>query len=186
MPGRPDTLFLVGPTGSGKTTMGRRVARHLGMDFFDCDEEIERHTGASVNLIFDIEGEAGFRKRESQVLAELAGRRNALVATGGGAVLLAENRELLQRSGFVVWLQTTVDQQLQRLELDRQRPLLQTANRRARLEQQALERDPLYGEVADLVFVSGNHSVRKMARELTNQLLGHWQEAPPEQRNASR
>lgn len=175
MASRPETLFLVGPTGSGKTTIGRRVAGHLGLQFFDCDEEIERRTGASVSLIFEIEGEAGFRERESQVLTDLASRRSVLIATGGGVVLKPENRRTLKMHGFVIWLQTTVDQQLQRLELDRQRPLLQTPDRRTRLEAQARERDALYAEVADFRFQSGDHSARQMARELVRQLQAHWE-----------
>jgi len=182
---RPDTLFLVGPTGSGKTTMGRRVAGHLGLRFYDCDEEIERRTGASITLIFDVEGEAGFRQREAQVLEELAQLSGVLIATGGGAVLRPANRRLMQERGFVIWLQTTVDQQLQRLELDRTRPLLQTTNRRASLEEQARLRDPLYAEVADLAFRSGDHSARHMARELTRTLLEHWDKASQETSHAT-
>ena len=115
----PRRVFLVGPMGSGKTTLGRRAASLLGLDFIDCDEEIERRTGASVNLIFDIEGEAGFRCRESRLLEELAGRDGALIATGGGVVTVPDNRDVLRRSGFVVWLPTSVQQQLRRLEMDK-------------------------------------------------------------------
>jgi len=154
--------------------VGRRVAGSLGYRFIDCDEEIERRTGASINLIFDIEGEAGFRDRESQVLEELSHQPGTLVATGGGVVLRAENRDVLTGRGYVIWLQTTVDQQLKRLELDRQRPLLQTPDRRRRLEEQARVRDPLYAEVADLAFRSGNHSARHVARELARQLQATW------------
>jgi shikimate kinase len=182
---RPANLFLVGPTGSGKTTIGRRVAGHLGMQFVDCDEEIEQSTGASISLNFDLEGEDGFRQREAQVLAELAGRHNALVATGGGAVLKAENRRVMKAAGYVIWLQTSVEQQLQRLELDRQRPLLQTPDRRARLEEQARQRKPLYREVADLHFESDDHSARHMARELTRLLLAQWEHRPEESSHAT-
>lgn len=171
---RPDIIFVVGPTGSGKTTVGRRIAGSLGYRFIDCDEEIERRTGASINLIFDIEGEPGFRQRESQVLDEVSTQPGTLVATGGGVVLRAANRRLMAQRGFVIWLQTTVEQQLKRLELDRQRPLLQTPDRRARLEEQARERDPLYAEIADLAFRSGNHSAQYMARELARQLQAQW------------
>ena len=176
---RPDILFLVGPTGSGKTTVGRRVAATLGYRFADCDEEIERRTGVSINLIFDIEGESGFRQRESQVLDELSRQGGTLIATGGGAVLSAANRRILSERGFVIWLQTSVNQQLKRLELDRQRPLLQTPDRRARLEEQARQRDPLYAEVADLAFRSGDHSARHMARDLARRLLALWAEGEP-------
>ncbi|MEM1412678.1 MAG: shikimate kinase, partial [Pseudomonadota bacterium] len=113
----PPRVFLVGPMGSGKTTLGRRAAKLLGMAFIDCDEEIERRTGASVNLIFDIEGEAGFREREARLLAELAGSEGLLVATGGGVVTGEANRAVLKDSGLVVWLPTSVQQQLRRLEM---------------------------------------------------------------------
>ena len=101
--------------GSGKTTIGRLVAQELGLEFRDCDQELEKMTGASVNLIFDVEGEAGFRERESQLLAQLSTEKGILVATGGGVVKHAENRKILRRSGLVVWLKVSVDQQLSRL-----------------------------------------------------------------------
>lgn len=175
MPGNPDTIFLVGPMGSGKTTIGRRVASELALEFFDCDEEIEKRTGVSINLIFDIEGEQGFRQREEQMLEQLSKTRGALIATGGGAVLSAANRALMKRRGFVVWLRTPVDQQLRRLENDKQRPLLQLPNRRQKLEGLATERDPLYREVADLVFDSGDRSARFMARKLVTRLRDEQQ-----------
>lgn len=170
MPADATHIFLVGPMGSGKTTIGRRVARQLGMPFLDCDEEIEKRTGASVNLIFDIEGEAGFRQRESGLLRELVQGEPALIATGGGAVLSPVNRDLLRDSGLVVWLQTSVDQQILRLQNDKKRPLLQAPDRRAKLEALAQERDPLYAEVADLVFQSRNRSAAAMANQLVGEL----------------
>jgi len=177
MTGSGGNIFLVGPMGSGKTTIGRRVAKKLGMEFFDCDAEIEKHTGASVNLIFDIEGEEGFRERESRLLEQLAVKQNAVIATGGGAVLDAANRDLIGNSGLVVWLQTSVDQQLRRLENDRQRPLLQAADRRSKLEALARQRDPLYAEVADLVVKSCKRSSASMAMELSTLLLEHLERA---------
>lgn len=170
-------VYLVGPMGSGKTTLGRRVAGKLGLEFLDCDEEIERRTGASVNLIFDIEGEAGFRERESDMLERLSRRDGVLIATGGGVVTVARNRERLNSSGLVVWLRTSVAQQLRRLELDRKRPLLQAPDRRARLEALAAERDPLYGEVADLVFSSRKRNVPQVAEELAQRIESAWTEA---------
>ncbi len=170
----PRRVFLVGPMGSGKTTLGRRVADQLGLEFLDCDEEIEQRCGASVNLIFDIEGEAGFRERESKMLASLARRDGVLVATGGGVVTVARNRSLLRRSGLVVWLQASVAQQLRRLEMDRKRPLLQAPDRRARLEAMALERDPLYAEVADIHFRSRHRGVGKVAEALAETIGEAW------------
>lgn len=152
-------IYLVGPMGSGKTTIGQRLARQLGLAFYDCDQEIEARTGASVNLIFDIEGEAGFRERERQVLAELTAQRGVLLATGGGTVVSAANRELLGRTGIVVYLRTSVRQQLERLRRDRSRPLLQTRNKEHKLKELAEQRDPLYEELADLVFPSRSRNI---------------------------
>ena len=171
-------LYLVGPMGSGKTTLGKRMADILGLEFIDCDQEIERRTGASVNLIFDIEGEEGFRTRETALLEELSHRTGMLVATGGGAVLSEENRRLLQRSGFVVWLRTSVAHQLHRLGRDRSRPLLQTPNRDQLLERMARERNPLYTEVADLVFDASHRNVKQVAARLCEDIQDHWQ--PPQ------
>jgi shikimate kinase len=168
-------IYLVGPMGSGKTTLGRRVAERLGLEFVDCDQEIERRTGASVNLIFDIEGEAGFRERETEVLREIASRSGLLVATGGGAVTRPANRELLRSTGFIVWLRTSVDHQIDRLGRDQSRPLLQTPDRRQRLQRLAEQRNPLYQEVADLVFDSSNRNVKRVAEHLLQAITQHWQ-----------
>jgi len=166
MQGSDSNVFLIGPMGSGKTTLGRRVADLLDLDFVDCDQELEQQTGASVNLIFDIEGEAGFRKRETRILRQLAGRRSVLLATGGGAVTREANREILRSNGLVVWLKTSIAQQLDRLGRDKARPLLQTPDREERLRQLASERDPLYAELADLVFETRNRNVRLVAEQL--------------------
>lgn len=168
-------IFLVGPMGSGKTTIGRLVASDLGMEFHDCDQDIEEQTGASVNLIFDVEGESGFRRRETQMLRQLSKRSGSLVATGGGVVTRSANRRILQSTGLVVWLKTSVEQQLKRLSHDKSRPLLQTADREARLRKLAGERDPLYGAVADLVFQSPNQNSRLAARKLSRLVRDYWQ-----------
>ena len=163
-------LFFVGPTGAGKTTIGKRVASHFGMTFLDLDHEIEERTGVDVSLIFDIEGEQGFRRRETAALKDLASRDDVVVATGGGCVLAPENRAVLRSHGFVIYLQTTVDRQLERLYRDKQRPLLQAPNRREILEKMADLRNPIYQSVADLTVVSEPVSVAQMARQVIRQL----------------
>ena len=166
-------IFLIGPMGSGKTTIGKLVAKELGLEFHDCDQDLERSTGASVNLIFDVEGEAGFRERESQLLRHLSELNGVLVSTGGGVVTREENRKVLRSSGLVIWLKTSVRQQLERLSHDKSRPLLQTSDRSARLHKLARERDPLYRDTSDLVFLSPNHSSKAAAKELCELILEH-------------
>jgi shikimate kinase len=161
-----DNIFLIGPMGSGKTSLGKRVAPCLGLDFVDLDDELERRCGVEVAVIFEIEGEAGFRERECRLLAEIAERSGQLVATGGGAVLDPRNRDVLRRSGSVVWLNATVAQQLRRLERDKRRPLLAAPDRRQRLTAMAEARNPIYAEVADVVFESRNRPLVQMAAAL--------------------
>lgn len=165
--------------GSGKTTIGQKLARRLGLEFFDCDAEIEARTGVSINLIFEIEGESGFRERESRMLQELAGRDGVLIATGGGAVLAESNRNLLKRTGTVVYLETPVRRQLQRLRRDRSRPLLQTAERERRLQELAETRNPLYEQVADLVFPARSGPIDSTV-EILFEALRAQQDAAPE------
>ena len=181
-----ENIILVGPMGSGKTTIGRVVAREFGLDFHDCDHELERQTGASVNLIFDVEGEAGFRKRETALLRKLTGQNNVLIATGGGAVVREVNRKLLVRSGLIVWLKTSVDQQLKRLSHDKSRPLLQAPDRRERLRNLALERDSLYASVADLEFSSTDRHYRHAAKELISQIRDYRKTQPEHSAHATR
>jgi shikimate kinase len=171
-------LFLIGPMGAGKTTVGRRLAAHFGLPFLDLDAEIEAHTGADVPLIFDVEGEPGFRRRESALLAECSAREGVVLATGGGAILDPGNRALLAARGFVVWLQTNVEQQLHRLERDRHRPLLQSADRRERLETMARARDPLYASIADLVVPSHAQTPAHAAEQIAQLLDVQWQRPP--------
>jgi len=169
-------LIFIGPMGAGKTTVGRHVAELLGMPFHDLDHEIEAHTGAAIRLVFDLEGEAGFRRRESATLAEIAAVDGIVLSTGGGAVLSADNRHVLRERGFVIWLDATIESQLARLARDRQRPLLNAPDRRARLEQLAVERNPLYAEIADLrVASSGTGNSAHTARHIVTLLETHWQ-----------
>lgn len=169
-------LIFVGPMGAGKTTVGRHVAELLAMPFHDLDHEIEAHTGAAISLVFDLEGEAGFRKRETAVLAALAAGSGIVLSTGGGAVLSETNRRVLRDRGFVIWLDATIEAQLKRLARDRQRPLLAAPDRRARLEHLAGERNPLYAEVADLrVASAGTGNSAHTARQIVGLLETHWQ-----------
>lgn len=170
-------LFLVGPMAAGKSSIGRRLARRFGLPFVDLDAEIVARTGASVNLIFEHEGESGFRERESQALADLAAREGVVLATGGGSVLAAANRRLLRERGFVVWLRASVDQQLARTANDRSRPLLATPDRRGRLEALAREREPLYAEVADHAFEGGRMGAGAASERLAAELDARWRRA---------
>lgn len=170
-------LILIGPMGAGKTSIGRRLASLLDLNFVDADYRLEEVTGVAVPLIFECEGEAGFRQRESQLIAELCQGKNQLIATGGGAVLSPENRRQLQTHGFVVYLQVTVEQQLERLSRDRSRPLLAGGDKREKLLSLSEIRHPLYLEIADLVYRSGDNSVVNAVAGLQQQLLHHWQRA---------
>lgn len=156
--------------GAGKTTVGRRLAQLSGLDFVDSDDELQRRTGADIPLIFDIEGEEGFRSREKKLLDELTRREDLVLSTGGGAVLDPVNRARLAERGTVVYLCTSVDDQLERTRMDRRRPLLQTEDPRARLEALFAERDPLYREIADIVVDTAGRQSRRIAAELHGRL----------------
>ena len=159
-------VFLVGMMGAGKTTAGRQLAKRLGKEFHDADREIEVRTGVGVAVIFDIEGEAGFRKRETEVLGEVTALDNIVLATGGGAVLDSRNREWLRTRGFVVYLHALPAILSQRTRGDKTRPLLRGADPRERLERLYAERDPLYREVADLVVDTGRQSVSSLIAQI--------------------
>lgn len=163
-------VFLIGPMGVGKTTVGRHLARILGADFLDSDSEIERRTGVTIRTIFDIEGEEGFRKREAVVIDELTQREGVVLATGGGAILLDETRKALRTRGTVVYLHATIDTQLRRTRMSRDRPLLDTDDREGRLESLMDEREPLYRQEADLVITTDRRSPAKVAREIAEKL----------------
>jgi shikimate kinase len=169
-------VFLVGPTGAGKTSMGRQLAARYNLSFLDLDQEIERHTGVPVSTIFDIEGEEGFRRREAAMLDECSRRHDVLLASGAGAVLNLANRRHLSERGYVVWLQVTVPQQLERLAHDTTRPLLADTDRHGKLESMAGTRAPLYAEIADLIIPpSGEHESVGAATERCIALINqHW------------
>jgi shikimate kinase len=161
-----DNIVLVGMMGAGKTTVGRLLARRLKRDFYDSDEEIERRCGVRIPVIFDIEGEAGFRARETQVIADLCALERAVLATGGGAVLAEENRRRLGERGAVVYLHARPAQLWQRVRHDRNRPLLATPDPQKTLEDLYAVRDPLYREVAHLVLDTGRQSAGSLAKEI--------------------
>ena len=170
-------LFLIGPTGAGKTSLGRRLAAHYGLAFVDLDHEIERRTGTDVATVFAVEGEAGFRRRESTLLAELSTGDGVLLVTGAGAVLDAHNRALLATRGYVLWLQAGVEQQLERLAHDHQRPLLAGTDRRTRLEAMAVIREPLYRETADLA-LPPTQGIATICAQAIALIDRHWQRHP--------
>lgn len=171
---RAGNLYLVGMMGAGKTTVGRLLARRLKLRFVDSDHEIEHRCGVKVPLIFDIEGEAGFRARETQTLAELTCAEGIVLATGGGTVLAEENRRRLAAGGTVIYLRATPEDLYERVRQDRNRPLLATADPLARLRELYLQRDPLYHEVADVVVDTGRQTVQALARTLADQLGDLW------------
>jgi len=163
-------IFLIGPMGVGKTTIGRHIAEVLEMTFLDSDHEIEQHTGVSIPLIFEYEGEVGFRKRERAIITELTEQNNIILSTGGGVVLDANNRKQLQTRGHVIYLQATVDDLLERTAHSYNRPLLQTENPRERLEILIEQRHPLYTDVADVIFDTSNRSVRQVVKMVMKHL----------------
>ena len=161
-----DNFILVGPMGAGKSTVGRRLAARLGLEFIDSDAEIERRCGVDIPLIFELEGEAGFRAREKAMIGELATRDGIVLATGGGAVLDSDNRRALAAGGTVIYLYTPVAEQLRRVGGDRHRPLLATADPEARLTELLHQRDPLYREIADRVIDTGGCQARDVVETI--------------------
>jgi shikimate kinase len=168
-------LVFIGPMGAGKTSIGKRVAARLGLRFVDVDQQLEETTGARIPLIFECEGEVGFRARESALIAMLCAQRGQLIATGGGAVLTPANRRALAGHGFVVHLDIDVDRQLRRLARDRSRPLLASGDRRETLAALAEQRTALYAEIADLRFQPGDVGVASAAERLCRLLQERWQ-----------
>jgi shikimate kinase len=166
----PQNLFLVGPMGAGKSAVGRQLARLLHFDFVDSDDEIERRTGVDIAFIFEKEGEEGFRTRETKVIDELSQRQGIVLATGGGAVMDPENRNRLGARGYVIYLHTTVQQQLQRTNRGRNRPLLENADPEQVLTELMEIRDPLYREIADLTVETDGRHVKEVAAEIRDAL----------------
>ena len=159
-------IILIGPMGAGKTTIGRQIARVFDFDFYDSDREIEQRTGASIPLIFELEGEEGFRKREQDIIAELTRKKKIVLATGGGAVLREANQKALKSSGTVVYLCASLDDLLERTSKDKNRPLLQTANPREKLQSIITERDPIYRQLADIILETNKMTVHTAVKRL--------------------
>ena len=168
--GKGEIVFMVGPMGSGKSTVGRHLAQLLGYDFIDSDAEIEARAGADIPWIFDVEGEAGFRRRETAVLLDLGTLQHVVIATGGGAILAEHNRQVMADSGVVVFLNVSVAQQLKRIGSGEGRPLLQKGDREVTLKQLMAEREPLYSSMADVTISASGGNARKVARYIEAQL----------------
>ncbi|MGQ0621581.1 MAG: shikimate kinase AroK [Panacagrimonas sp.] len=164
-------IFLVGPMGAGKSTVGKRLAEVRGMEFIDSDVEVELRTGVDIPFIFEKEGEEGFRKRERAAISDLTQRSGIVLATGGGAVIEPDNRQWLSARGFVVYLHASIDQQVHRTARTENRPLLQTGEDRREILRRLFEhRDPLYREIADLVLSTDGRNARILAREIEDHL----------------
>jgi len=163
-------VFLIGPMGAGKTTIGRHLATLLGKRFVDVDHEIEKRTGVAIPVIFEIESEAGFRRRESAVIDELTRDRDIVLATGGGAVLMEENRRVLKGRGTVVYLQADIETLAERTRRDRNRPLLQTEDPRGKIEELLRQREPIYRELADVVVDTGQRAPSSVARDIATRI----------------
>ena len=163
-------LFLIGLMGAGKTTVGKLLAKHLGKRFIDADHEIERRTGVKIAVIFELEGEEGFRAREEAVIGDFTLQTDIVLATGGGAILRETNRHALRTRGTVIYLRASADDLWRRTRNDKNRPLLQTENPRARLQELLTQRDSLYRETAHLIADTGEQNVQKLVRHLEQAL----------------
>ena len=165
-----NNIYLVGPMAAGKSTVGRLLAKRLNKTFYDTDVEIIECTGVEIALIFELEGEDGFRQRETETLRKLSALEGAVVATGGGIILREENRALLQGTGQIIYLQCSVDQQLRRTKHDTKRPLLQIANPRAKLEQLMKERAPIYESIADIKISTNKTNSKRVINGILDKL----------------
>jgi shikimate kinase len=165
----PRNIFLIGPMGAGKSAVGRYLARNLHLSFVDSDDEIESRTGVDIPFIFEKEGEEGFRKRETAVIDDLSKMDGVVLATGGGAVINLDSRSRLGGRGFVVYLYTTVDQQVARTQKGRERPLLESTDPRATLQELLDTRDPMYREIADIIVETDGRKVKSVANEIIDQ-----------------
>lgn len=170
---KDQNIFLIGPMGAGKSTIGKQLASMLGRELIDSDKAIEDKTGAEISWIFDVEGEDGFRRRESQMIDELTQLTGIVLATGGGAVLMPENRNYLAARGAVIYLKTSIEQQLERTKRDKKRPLLQDVDDPQDVLVQLMDmREPLYQETADYVVETDGRSIKAVANEIIDWVEG--------------
>lgn len=174
----PGNIFLVGLMGAGKTSVGRMLARRLNLEFYDADAEIERTTGVKIPVIFEIEGESGFRAREEKMIEQLSALNGIVLATGGGAVISKSNRQYLKSRGRVIYLRATPEDLWRRTRRDRNRPLLQTADPLGKLRLLHDQRDPLYREVADLIVDTGSQSVAHLISRIQQLLMTSGSDRP--------
>lgn len=170
MKAKHKNIFLVGPMGAGKSSVGKYLASLLNMDFYDTDEEIEKRTGVDIGWIFDVEGEEGFRKREETVVSELVGLSNIVLATGGGTVISPVSRELLRKNGIIVYLEVSLQYQENRTINDSRRPMLRVENRQEVLEKLQVQRQPIYQEIADVRVLTDKRNVRAVADDIIHAL----------------
>ncbi len=165
-----NNIILIGPMGTGKTTIGRQLAKNLSVSFYDSDHEIEKRTGVKIALIFEIEGEEGFRRRETQILNELSQMNNIVLSTGGGAVTRAENRKTLKNNGHIIYLKSSPEILFKRTADDKNRPLLQTDDRLSQIKKILAEREPIYIEMADEIIDSEKKSSKQIIQKILEQI----------------
>jgi len=173
MPKNTNNILLIGPMGSGKTSVAKLLAKNLDKKFLDTDEEVIQKTGVDIAYIFDMEGEEGFRKRECLALKECLNDNNTVLSTGGGVVLSKENRDLLKDRGTVVYLQTSIRSQVERTASNNNRPLIQNKDPEETLEELMLTRGPLYEEIADITIITDNKSLQEMSKEIQRAINEH-------------
>ena len=166
----PKNIVLIGPMGAGKSSVGKRLAKQLNRKFFDCDKVLEERTGVAITTIFELEGESGFRERETKILGELSTLENVVIATGWGAVLLEKNIQLITQNSIIIYLRASVNSQIKRTKHDKKRPLLQTKDRHATLQALAKARNPIYTKIADIIVDTDKQSISTSLEEITKQL----------------
>jgi len=166
----PKNIILIGPMGAGKSSVGKRLAKQLNRKFYDCDKVLEDRTGVAITTIFELEGEQGFRQRETKILRDLVSHKNAVIATGGGVVLVPENLKLIKQNGIVVYLQASVNSQIKRTRHDKKRPLLKTQDRHATLQKLANERNAIYEKISDLVVDTNTQSISSSIEQICKQV----------------